>query len=334
MKRSRVRGVWLLILVLMMPVGSAAAGDWRQTPWQPFTSELFADHRLAGVIWDPVAAKELTPDALVAALAQKRFVLVGEFHDNPDDHRLQAWIVSKLKPEAVVFEMLDVDQKPGVDAFQGKGDWKPEAMGAALDWEKRGWPAWSIYQPIAEAAKEAGATLVAGNAERAKARAIVKGGLASLDASEVTALGLDRPLPEAADDALRAEIATSHCDMLPEDLLPGMALAQRLRDATMARELSTATAQGTRAVLITGNGHARRDRGVPHALIDQGAKAEDIASVLLIEVDPEATVPSDLVPLDAEGKPAADIVWFTPSVSRPDPCEEMQRQMKAKSGGG
>ncbi len=62
MKRSRVRGVWLLILGLMMPVGSAAAGDWRQTPWQPFTSELFADHRLAGVIWDPVAAKELTPD--------------------------------------------------------------------------------------------------------------------------------------------------------------------------------------------------------------------------------------------------------------------------------
>ncbi len=34
------------------------------------------------------------------------------------------------------------------------------------------------------------------------------------------------------------------------------------------------------------------------------------------------------------GKPAADIVWFTPSVARPDPCEEMQRQMKGKSGGG
>ena len=101
----------------------------------------------------------------------------------------------------------------------------------------------------------------------------------------------------------------------------------------MARQLLATTGDGRRAVLITGNGHARRDRGVPHALIDQGAKPEDIASVLLIEVDPEATVPSDLVPLDPDGRPAADIVWFTPSVSRPDPCEEMQRQMKEKSGG-
>jgi uncharacterized iron-regulated protein len=317
----------------MMPVQIAQADDWRQTPWQPFTSELFADHRLAGIIWDPVGGKELTPEALVAALAQKRFVLVGEFHDNPDHHRLQAWIVSKLKPEAVVFEMLDVDQAAALDAFQAKGDWTPQAMGAALDWEKRGWPAWPAYQPIAEAAKEAGATLVAGNAERAKARAIVKGGLGSLDAADVKALGLDRPLPEAADEALRAEIAASHCDMLPEDLLPGMALAQRLRDATMARQLLKATGGGKRAVLITGNGHARRDRGVPHALIDQGAKASEIASVLLIEVDPEATVPSDLVVTDPDGKPAADYIWITPSVERPDPCEEMQRQMKTKSGG-
>lgn len=317
----------------MLMSAAAGAADWRQTPWQPFVSARFADHRLAGVIWDPVAGKEMTPEALVAALARKRFVLVGEFHDNPDDHRLQAWLIAQVKPQAVVFEMLDVDQAPALDAFQAKPDWQPEAMGAAVEWEKHGWPAWATYQPIAEAAKDTGARLVAANAERAKARAIVKGGLASLDATEVKALGLDRPLPEAADEALRAEIATSHCDMLPEDLLPGMALAQRLRDATMARTLLGATAGGTRAVLITGNGHARRDRGVPLALVDQGAKPEDIASVLLIEVDPEASVPTDLVPVDADGHPAADLVWFTPSVVRPDPCEEMQRQMKGKSGG-
>lgn len=312
---------------------TAHAADWRQTPWAPFVSDLFDDHRLAGVIWDPVAGEELTPDALASRLVSKRFVLVGEFHDNPDHHRLQAWIIAKVKPSAVVLEMLDVDQSAALDAFQAKGDWKPAAMGEALDWEKRGWPAWSSYQPIAEAIKESGAKLVAGNAERAKARAIVKGGLANLDAPEVKALGLDRPLPEAADAAQRAEIATSHCDMLPEDLLPGMALAQRLRDATMARALLKSTAEGKRAVLITGNGHARRDRGVPRALIDQGAMTDEIASVMLIEVDPEATVPSDLLPLDPDGRPAADIVWFTPSVSRPDPCEEMQRQMKGKSGG-
>jgi uncharacterized iron-regulated protein len=319
------------MLLLAVTLRPAHAADWRETPWQAFESDLWSTHHLAGVLWDVATQREMKPDDLVAALAPKRFVLIGEFHDNPDHHRLQAWLVAQLKPSTVVLEMADLDQEAALETFQSKSDWQPAALGAALDWEKRGWPQWASYQPIAEAAKATGARIVAGNAERETARTVVKRGIEALDGTEVARLGLDRPLPVPAEAALQAEIAASHCDMLPVDLLPSMALAQRLRDATMADRLLAAAGRGGRAVLITGNGHARRDRGVPYVLAGRGVTPAETVSIMLVEVDPEAGAAADLVPPGSEGLPVADYIWITPAVSRPDPCEEMEKQMKGKS---
>jgi hypothetical protein len=70
---------------------------------------------------------------------------------------------------------------------------------------------------------------------------------------------------------------------------------------------------------------------VPYVLERRGVAAAEIASVLILEVDPEAAVATDLAPLDAAGKSVADYLWLTPAASRPDPCEEMEKHMK---GGG
>jgi uncharacterized iron-regulated protein len=322
--------VALLTVALFLP---PAAADWREAPWQSFEANLWSTHHVAGLIWSPTEARELKPEELVSALASKRFVLLGELHDNPDHHRLQAWLVSQLKPAAVVLEMVDVDQAAALEAAQAAADWQPAGLGAAVDWEQRGWPSWPTYQPIAEAAKATGAKLVAGNAERAKARALVSRGLDALDRTEMARLDLDQPLPATIAEALQAEIALAHCDLLPESLLPSMALAQRLRDATMADRLLAAAGRGGRAILITGNGHARRDRGVPFVLAGRDVAPAEIVSVMLVEVDPEAGTAADLVPLDAGGNPVADYIWITPAVSRPDHCEEMEKQLQGGSGG-
>ncbi len=319
----------LLLASTLFP--SFAAADWREKPWASFESELWATHHISGLIWGVAEARELKPEELVVALASKRFVILGEFHDNPDHHRLQAWLLAQLKPSAVVLEMVETDQAAALAAFQAVTDWSPAGLGKALDWEARGWPQWSSYQPIAEAAQETGAALLAGNAPRDKARALAKQGIAALDKSEAERLGLDQPLPGDAEEAMQSEIAASHCGMLPEKILPQMALAQRLRDATMAETLLASAGRGGRALLITGNGHGRRDRAVPYVLEGRGVARAEIASVALLEVDPEAGSPADLVPLDAAGLPAADYIWITPGTSRPDPCEEMEKQMK---GGG
>lgn len=328
---TRSRFAAALLLASMLFPSLASAADWRETPWRSFESDLWATHHLSGIIWGVTEAREMKPEDLVAALAQKRFVHLGEFHNNPDHHRLQAWLIAQLKPQAVVLEMVDIDQAKPLAAFQAIVDWSPANLGTAIDWEKNGWPAWPIYQPIAEAAQETGAMLLPGNAPRDKARAVAKQGIAALDTAEAQRLGLDKPLPFEFEQTLQGEIAASHCGMLPETVLPSMAMAQRLRDATMADALLTAAGQGGRAVLIAGNGHVRRERAVPYVLEDRGVAPEEIASLAFMEVDPEAGAALDLVPMDGVDLPAADYIWITPGTSRPDPCEEMEKQMK---GGG
>lgn len=320
----------LLLASTLFP-SLATAADWRENPWRSFEAELWATHHLSGLIWGVAEAREVKPEELAAALAQKRFVLLGEYHDNPDHHRLQAWLVAQLKPGAVVLEMVETDQAGALAAYQAVTDWSPAGLGKALDWEARGWPAWSIYQPIAEAAQESGATLFAGNVPRDKARAVAKQGVGSLDAAEAQRLGLHKPLPFEFEETLQGEIAASHCGMLPETVLPSMAMAQRLRDATMAEAMLAAAGPGKRAVLIAGNGHTRRERAVPYVLEDRGVAPDEIASLAFMEVDPEASAALDLVPMDGVDLPAADYIWITPGASRPDPCEEMEKQMK---GGG
>ena len=55
-----------------------------------------------------------------------------------------------------------------------------------------------------------------------------------------------------------------HCNMLPKSALPGLARAQIARDAVLAQSLRPYLARGV--ILLTGNGHARRDIGVPRHL--------------------------------------------------------------------
>ncbi|MBM3570292.1 MAG: ChaN family lipoprotein, partial [Alphaproteobacteria bacterium] len=119
-------------------------------------------------------------------------------------------------------------------------------------------------------------------------------------------------LDRAHDDeaALRAEMQAAHCGALPERALPGMALAQRYRDAIMAER---ALAAGP-SVLILGAGHAGKGRDVPAAL-ERIAPGIESFSIALIEVAPERADPA------AYGRGRRyDALWFTPRASIADPC--------------
>lgn len=69
---------------------------------------------------------------------------------------------------------------------------------------------------------------------------------------------------------------------------------------------------GDGAVLITGNGHVRRDLGVPRYL--QGAGCFSLG---LLEVGAGKVALADYLPA---GGIANDFVWFTARATREDPC--------------
>lgn len=316
-----------LCLVLLLVCGCASSPSAnRSTPPEPRTetwrSPLHQDHPLVGTIWDVRKGRPVEEPALLAELSQARFVLLGERHDNPDHHRLQARLVEALtgsgRKPVLAFEMLDVEQQSAIDEALARAPGNPDVIAQAIAWERSGWPDWSLYRPIFAVGTERGLRIVGANLPRAQVKELVTRGLDALAPETRTRLGLETPLPEDLARAMRTEMHESHCGHLPESMLEPMVLAQRARDAQMADSLrSTALDDG--AILITGAGHARTDRGVP-AQLARLAPGLPVRSLAFLEVSPEAREPRDYVPSDSPGGLPYDYVWFTPAIEREDPC--------------
>jgi uncharacterized iron-regulated protein len=155
-------------------------------------------------------------------------------------------------------------------------------------------------------------------------REVAKGGLPVLG-DKTTSLGLDRELDTALNAALLDELYDGHCQMLDRSKLDPMANVQRLRDAMLAANVKTARPSNGVAVLIAGNGHVRKDRGVPLYLAGDNAR---VLALMHLEVSDGATDPLALVPKSPDGAPAADYVVFTPGAERGDPCEVFRKMKK------
>jgi hypothetical protein len=156
---------------------------------------------------------------------------------------------------------------------------------------------------------------------------IVAKGRDALDEELRARLAREEPIPDHVLDELRAEMDASHCGVLPASLLDPLVLAQRARDARMAERM-LASGEGRGAVLITGGGHARNDRGVP-ALVAKDAPGKKVVSVAFVEVEPEATEPS-AYQARSGGPLPHDFVVFTPGAKREDMCAGMKGHVERK----
>lgn len=343
-ERSRPGTAKLLPLaaVLLASCVTGAAGPTALPPWQ---TRMGREHPLVGRVWDVGAARFVDASTLAARLARERFVLLGERHDNPDHHRLQAWVVRALaaagRRPAVGFEMLGLDQAPALARHLVAAPRDAAGLGEAVGWARSGWPDWTMYQPIAEAALAAGLRIVAANLSAASTQAMRRDGLAALDPGLVARHGIDRPLPAEAERAMADEIRDSHCNQAPEAIIPRMIAAQRARDAQMAESLLGATgavgaaagaagaaeSTGAGAVLIAGSGHVRTDHGVP-VYLRSLQPAASIASVGFVEVRDGEMAPEAYASSFHRKALPFDYVWFTPRVDDEDACEKFKKALE------
>lgn len=311
-------GCRLLAIVLLS--GCSAAS------WQ---SPLSRNHALVGRVWEVAVGKYVERRALDARLAHADFLLLGEKHDNPDHHRLQAEVLRSViaagRRPAVGFEMFTLDEADAVAKHLLRAPNDAAGLGPAVNWEKSGWPDWAMYQPIAEAALAAKLPIIAANLSSAAVRKISREGSA-FDPAQRRELGLDRPLPEAILARVATDIRNSHCGYGSEQSVNAMVTVQRARDAHMAHRLAAgATADG--AVLIAGSGHARNDYGVPIYLAAT-APGKRVVSIAFIEVEESKHEPREYTQ-PSPGSPAPfDYLWFTPRVDNEDPCEKFKAQLE------
>ncbi|MBZ8118231.1 ChaN family lipoprotein [Roseovarius sp. LXJ103] len=253
----------------------------------------------------PLGAAAQMAEALSVA-AGADVVILGEAHDNPDHHAVQAAFVAGIAPAAIVFEMLDAAQAGAItpDLLANEA-----ALEATLGWEASGWPDFSMYYPIFEAAGDA--AFYGAAVPRAKARASMSAGVVAAFGPEAGLYGLDSPLEAAEQETREAMQMAAHCDAMPVEMLPAMVDIQRLRDARLAQVAVTAMREtGGPVVVITGNGHARADWGVP---------------VYIMRAAPELSVFTLAQGEDGRPPPGVfDAVLDAPAPDRPDPCLAFQ----------
>ena len=167
-------------------------------PIKTWTSELHRDHPLTGRIWSTKQNTYLTPLELAEALALNDFILLGEIHDNPDHHRLQAWLISSIalydRRPAIIWEMISLDQSSALEAYTNPYEAPMAGLGGAIQWSTRGWPDWEIYLPIAETAFRYKLRMFPGDVSREEMQLVRDKGFQGLETERRKSLGISQNL--------------------------------------------------------------------------------------------------------------------------------------------
>ena len=126
-------------------------------------------------------------------------------------------------------------------------------------------------------------------------------------AQGLAAAGFDAAVPTDIASAQAAQIVASHCGQIGAAQADRMALAQVARDQFMARQVERYASRGV--LLLAGNGHVRRDLGVPRWLTP--ASQQRARAVGYLEQD---------------GLPpgAFDLTVVSPVQPRQDPCASLR----------
>ncbi|MCY3984827.1 MAG: ChaN family lipoprotein [Roseovarius sp.] len=244
------------------------------------------------------------PDEVLAKMQASDVVIAGEIHDNPVHHERQAEISAALQPSAIAYEMLTPGQARRAAAETGLGE---SRLRTALDWDGRGWPDFAMYFPIVAVAPEA--RIYGAQVPRDEARKAAISGVASAFGDESVLYGLDIPLPPEQQIKREALQMAAHCNAISGDMLPKMVDVQRLRDAALARAVIRALDDtGGPVLVITGNGHARKDWGIP-AVLERVRPGLTVFSLGQTETEHSA-----------EFEARYDHVLVAPPVERKDPC--------------
>jgi len=316
-----MRRRWLTAALAGMAAACAAGGPW-QAPVE-------RDHALVGRIWDVAGAAFIDADELLVRLGRAQLVLLGEKHDHPDHHRLQARIIRGLSADGrrpvVALEMLTPRQEAHLSRHrEGQPD-DVDGIAEAVDWAASGWPAWSLYRPLFEAVIDIGLEVRAASLARASVQRLMREGLAALGDDRTRVLGLNRPLDVEVRAAMARDIERAHCGQAPDHLIDSMITVQRVRDAVMAEILSAAPSGG--GVLIAGAQHVRIDRGIP-VFAARSEPAPRLATLALVEVRSSIDDPSGYREVFTAAALPFDYVWFTPAVDAADPCEKFINKLK------
>ena len=264
-------------------------------------------------------ADPVSDGPMPAALRNADVILLGEVHDNATQHALRLrWLTDLAgdRPFALAMEQFDADRQPALDDARRAGV-PAKALAQQAGFSFDGWN-WSFYGPYVDLALQRRLPLLAANLSPAEAMRIARGGEHPLLAEVPAGWGV------AEHEAMSREIRDGHCGMMPEARIGAMVAAQQARDARMAQVVAQAyRSQRMPVILLAGNGHVRKDLGVPRYLARMLPDAR-VVSIGLVEFDSEGTAAAGTPPA-SQPEVAYDLTVRTARQARADPCAGLRK---------
>lgn len=183
-------------------------------------------------VYDTKSKKIVDFETMVARLSKADLVFLGEQHDDPRTHQLQAAVLEGVArrrsgPVVLALEMFERDVQGALDAYLAGQSSETDFLAAS-----RPWPNYATdYRPMVEFAKASGWPVVAGNVPRRLASAVARRGLAAIDSLNAT----DRRFVAKALDCPRDDYWTRFKATMGDMAGHGMTLTPEQVEATVWR---------------------------------------------------------------------------------------------------
>lgn len=311
-----------------------------------------------GTWLDPETGEAIAADRMLASLARRPVVLLGESHDNVEHHRWQLHTLAALhgyKPNLIIgFEAFPRRVQPALNQWVN-GELDVETFLKAVDWRK----VWAfdpaLYLPLFHFARQNRVPMVALNVDRELVSRVRREGRTAIPADEMAGLSDPAPASQAYRESLartyvseqsheaedvqkdeqneaEAEVAApvgeaDISSVMQREDFARFVEAQLTWDRAMAEALVEARRKepGSLVVGIMGRGHVEHGHGVPHQLADL-----DIPdAAILLPVESAATC--DALPADL-----ADAVFVVEAARHVEPATAKPRlgvRIEAAEGG-
>lgn len=259
-----------------------------------------------------VTGSASTLDAVIASADKNDVIFLGEEHDDPTGHALEAEIFKRLvekyngkRTVILSLEMFERDVQVVVDEYLDGLISEQQFLASS-----RPWPRYKMdYRPLVELAKEHGLRVVAANAPRRYVNMVSRLGRDSLLKLSPAAKGWLAPLPYPEPSKAYSEKFNALMGGSPESLNNANPIlySQALWDATMADSVRKAldASPGALVVHLNGGFHTESRLGTFEQLIGYRPKTKAIV-VTMKSV-------SDISSFDADMKGLGDFIILTDS---------------------
>jgi uncharacterized iron-regulated protein len=243
----------------------------------------------AWTVLDGDSPRAVSAAAVLTGMAKKDVVLLGEQHDEDDDHRWQAQVLAALhaqRPNMVIgFEMFPRRVQPALDSWVA-GNLSVKQLLEQSQWDAVWKLPAELYLPLFQFARINRIPMVALNIDQKLAKAVAEKGWDAVPEAAREGVGRAAPPSRAYRDFL-FEIYGEHSTVRGKDAAKAQstdsAFARFVESQTawdramaeaLARQATTTGSTGEKPLVVgvMGSGHIRFGHGVPHQLRDLNVK--------------------------------------------------------------